>query len=136
MLPFIGEKKKEKIAVEGRGSSLQQHSFSLKGVKREHEPEPQEKAVLKNIYFEYKNSVIQSVAFKINYTYPIIKIVCVFFLTMCFKSSLYWNRYSVLKANKPTTVIWIWLYCWGVCPGAQGLHKGAVPSSLASAHPR
>lgn len=38
-----------------------------------------EKAVLKNIYFEYKNSVIQSVAFKINYTYTIIKIVCVFF---------------------------------------------------------
>lgn len=45
-----------------------------------------EKAVLKNIYFEYKNSVIQSVAFKINYTYTIIKIVCVFFFfTMCFK---------------------------------------------------
>lgn len=95
-----------------------------------------EKAVLKNIYFEYKNSVIQSVAFKINYTYTIIKIVCVFFLTMCFKSSLYWNRYSVLKAYKPTTVIWIWLCCWEVCPGAQGLHKGAVPSPLASAHPR
>lgn len=92
-----------------------------------------EKAVLKNIYFEYKNSVIQSVAFKINYTYTIIKIAC-FFLTMCFKSSLY--CFSVLKAYKPTTVIRIWLCCWGVprCPrptqGCSALTTGLCTPSL------
>lgn len=74
-----------------------------------------EKAVLKNIYFEYKNSVTQSVAFKINYTYTIIKIACDFlFLTMCFKKLTVLEQVQSSEGIQSTTVIWLWFY-FGEC---------------------
>jgi hypothetical protein len=56
MLPFIGEKKGEETAVQGRGSSPQQHSFSMKGGKRNHMNQilKTEKAVFKNIFLYIK----------------------------------------------------------------------------------
>ena len=71
---------------------------------------------------------MQSVTFKINYSYTIIKMVS-FVLTKCFKSSLYQNRYNVLKAYKFTMSILDLVHCCAVHPGGQS-HKDKSASII------